>query len=151
MGSDLIVLGLRLVFVLLIYLFLFQVVIVIVKDLRNASVRRDSTEPEGFFLVVVDSGAQSLISGQRFELEPITSIGRSPSNTVALNDNFASGEHAMLALRDGKWWLEDVGSTNGTMLNRRLINGPTPVDLGDVIEVGKTRMKLIRFRGGTDA
>ena len=47
----------------------------------------------------------------------VTSLGRKPSNAIVLDDDFISGEHSLVSWRDGRAWLEDVASTNGTFLN----------------------------------
>ncbi len=145
MATDLIILGLRLVFVLMLYAFLFQIVLVIVRDLPKGSAREGNSDLDIAYLVVVDGGPETIIPGQHFNLDPVTSIGRSPSNTITLpTDSFVSSEHSLLTLRDNQWWLEDLGSTNGTYVNRRLVSSPTRVNFGDVIEIGKTRMKLVK-------
>lgn len=130
--------------VLLIYAFLFQVVLVVVRDLRKGTVREPSSQAQRVHLVVVDAGSDTIFPGQTFELEPITRIGRSSSSTITLSDSYVSSEHTLVAFRDGQWWVEDLGSTNGTHVNRREITGPTPVNFGDIIEIGRTRMKLAR-------
>ena len=71
-----------------------------------------------------------------------TSLGRSPTNTVALNDSFASGEHALIMLRGGQWWLEDRGSSNGTLLNGYRVEEPVVLSAGDIIVVGQVELKL---------
>lgn len=144
MAVDLVVVGLRFVFVLLIYAFLFQVVLVVVRDLPKGDGVTDWSDSNKASLVVVDAGSETMIPGQRFDLLPISSIGRSPANVIVIPDTFVSTEHALLSFRDGQWWIEDLGSTNGTYINRRLIAGPTPVEYGDIIEIGKTRMKLVK-------
>lgn len=77
-----------------------------------------------------------------YPLLPLTSIGRAPTNTIVLDDDFASGEHCIVALRSGQWWLEDRGSRNGTMINGVLINHAVIVTSGDVIGVGKAQFHL---------
>ena len=80
--------------------------------------------------------------GTTFPLQPITSIGRSPANTILIPDTYASAQHTLLTWREGQWWLEDRGSRNGTVLNDVRINGPTVVSAGDIIGVGRTQLKL---------
>ncbi|MBI2954100.1 MAG: FHA domain-containing protein [Chloroflexi bacterium] len=144
MGTDVVILGLRLIFVLLLYVFLLQIVLVIMRDLRKTAVEETGDDIDRACLVVVDGGSETIFPGQRFDLEPVTSIGRSPSNTIIISNTFISAEHAILAMRDGQWWLEDLGSTNGTCVNRRPIAGMVRVNFGDVIELGKTRLKLTK-------
>jgi len=69
-------------------------------------------------------------------------IGRADDSTIVLTDDFVSTRHARLVPAEGKWLLEDLGSTNGTYLDRRRVTSPTPVPLGVPIRVGKTVMEL---------
>lgn len=72
---------------------------------------------------------------------PIT-IGRATDATLVVNDDYASSRHARLFLQDGQWIVEDLGSTNGTYLDRSKVTRPTPVPLGVPIRVGKTVIEL---------
>ena len=58
-------------------------------------------------------------AGAEFPLLAITSLGRAPTNTATLPDETTSLEHALIHLREGQWWLEDLDSRNGTRLNDR--------------------------------
>jgi hypothetical protein len=77
-----------------------------------------------------------------YDLKPVTRIGRAASNAVQIDDTFVSADHALLVLRDGRWWLEDQGSKNGTLLNGVPINQMTIVTDGDVIEIGNRAFQL---------
>jgi len=90
-------------------------------------------------LVVVDGD----LAGTTITLttEPIT-IGRADDSTVQLTDDYVSTRHARLVPADGTWLVEDLGSTNGTYLDRQRVTSPTPVPLGTPIRVGKTVMEL---------
>lgn len=77
-----------------------------------------------------------------YELSPITTLGRHNRNTIVLNDTYVSGEHALLAWRDSQWWLEDLNSRNGTLLNDAPLTDPTVVSAGDVITIGGVQLKL---------
>lgn len=77
-----------------------------------------------------------------YPLRPVTSIGRASANTIVLEDDYVSNEHAMLMLRGRQWWLEDLNSRNGTLLNDVRLDAPTVVSPGDVITIGNTRLKL---------
>lgn len=76
------------------------------------------------------------------ELAPITTIGRHSRNNIVLNDTYISGEHALLSWRDAQWWLEDLGSRNGTLLNDIALTDPVVISAGDVISIGEVRFKL---------
>ncbi|MEV0382961.1 FHA domain-containing protein [Nonomuraea sp. NPDC050643] len=72
---------------------------------------------------------------------PIT-IGRANDATLVVTDDYASSRHARLFPQDGQWIVEDLGSTNGTYLDRSKVTRPTPVPLGVPIRVGKTVIEL---------
>jgi pSer/pThr/pTyr-binding forkhead associated (FHA) protein len=74
---------------------------------------------------------------------PIT-IGRADSSTLVLADDYVSTNHARLVPRGGDWVLEDLGSTNGTFLDRAKVTAPVPVPVGVPIRVGKTVLELRR-------
>ncbi len=93
-------------------------------------------------LRVIESALDQLPVGAEFRLRPITSLGRAPTNTASLPDDTASLEHALLHLRDGQWWLEDLASRNGTRLNDAPVTAPAPIVAGDVIGVGQVKLKL---------
>jgi hypothetical protein len=85
------------------------------------------------------------LSGRTIELadQQIT-FGRANDATLVLNDDYASSRHARLFPQDGQWILEDLGSTNGTYLDRQKVTRPTPVALGAPIRIGKTVLELRR-------
>jgi pSer/pThr/pTyr-binding forkhead associated (FHA) protein len=90
--------------------------------------------------LLVTSGA---LSGTTIPLadQPIT-LGRAPDNTIVLDDDYASGYHARLRPYEGRWLVEDLGSTNGTYLDKQKVTTPTVVPLGVPVKVGKTLLEL---------
>jgi pSer/pThr/pTyr-binding forkhead associated (FHA) protein len=71
-------------------------------------------------------------------------IGRADDATLVLADDYASTRHARLFPQDGQWLVEDLGSTNGTYLDRQKVTAPTPVPIGVPIRIGKTVLELRR-------
>jgi pSer/pThr/pTyr-binding forkhead associated (FHA) protein len=71
-------------------------------------------------------------------------VGRANDATLVLNDDYASSRHARLFPQDGQWVVEDLGSTNGTYLDRQKVTQPTPVPVGVPIRIGKTVLELRR-------
>jgi pSer/pThr/pTyr-binding forkhead associated (FHA) protein len=71
-----------------------------------------------------------------------TLIGRNPECALVLDDDFASGRHARIFEKDGGWFVEDLGSTNGTFLGAQRLTEPMPVEVGSVLRVGKTVVEL---------
>jgi pSer/pThr/pTyr-binding forkhead associated (FHA) protein len=73
--------------------------------------------------------------------QPIT-IGRADSSTLVISDDYVSTHHARLVPSGDAWVLEDLGSTNGTFLDRDKVTAPTPVPVGVPIRIGKTTLEL---------
>jgi hypothetical protein len=71
-------------------------------------------------------------------------IGRADDATLVLSDDYASTRHARLFPQNGQWLVEDLGSTNGTYLDRQKVTAPTPVPIGVPIRIGKTVLELRR-------
>jgi hypothetical protein len=84
-----------------------------------------------------------VLAGTRITLDgrPIT-IGRADDSTLVLDDDYASTRHARISLRGADWYVEDLGSTNGTYLDRAKVTAPLRVPLGVPIRIGKTVIEL---------
>jgi hypothetical protein len=79
-----------------------------------------------------------LTRDERFDLIGGLSIGRSKDADVQIEDRYASGIHARLFSREGRHWVEDMNSTNGTTLNGAALNGEAELVDGDTIQIGDT-------------
>jgi hypothetical protein len=134
---------LRFLFLGLLYLFLFAVVRVLVRDLRAAA--REPAAELGR-LHVLASPAGEPPAGAVFGLDAVTTIGRDVNNAVVVEDQFASAEHAVLTFRGRTWYIEDLASTNGTYVNGSRIDGLAPIGFGDEIQIGQVRVRLERAR-----
>lgn len=86
---------------------------------------------------------QGPLAGSRITLDsrPIL-IGRADDSTLKLDDDYASTRHARIAQQGDEWYVEDLGSTNGTYLERAKVTGPTRVPLGTPVRIGKTVIEL---------
>jgi pSer/pThr/pTyr-binding forkhead associated (FHA) protein len=69
-------------------------------------------------------------------------LGRNPECTLVLDDDFASGRHARIFRRGAGWFVEDLGSTNGTFLGSIRLTEPMPVEVGSTLRIGKTIFEL---------
>ena len=146
-------LGLKVAFLVVLYVFIWRIVRTASKDLRlpqesfildpeQAAALRRPEEFQTGELVVLKSPA--LAEGERHQLNsaPLT-IGRSADNDVSLDDDdFASSQHARVEPRRDGVWLEDIGSTNGTFLNGAQVTRPRRLTPGDVIRVGETDLRF---------
>ena len=97
-----------------------------------------STPRELLVTAGVAAGTSLALDGQQI------TIGRADDATLVLNDDYASTRHARIFPQDGQWLVEDLGSTNGTYLDRQKVTHPTPVPVGVPIRIGKTVLELRR-------
>lgn len=91
------------------------------------------------YLVVTDGA----LAGTRIKLgtQPVL-IGRADDSTVVLTDDYASTRHARLSQRGSEWYVEDLGSTNGTYLDRAKVTTAVRVPMGTPVRIGKTAIEL---------
>jgi pSer/pThr/pTyr-binding forkhead associated (FHA) protein len=133
----------RLLFLLLLYLFLYRVVRTLLRDLRAAA--REPTTTLGRLVVVASPGPEPP-AGYVFALHAITTLGRDVNNSIVVDDPFASTEHAVLTFRGSAWYVEDLGSTNGTYVNGDPVLGVATIGFGDELQIGQVRFRLERPR-----
>jgi hypothetical protein len=154
MTAEIVLQAFRFGFLLLLWLFIFAAFRVVRADLfggragrvasvppRAAAVRkRGARGARGPRHLVVTAGP---LSGTRITLgEQAILIGRADDSTLVLTDDFASSRHARLTNRGGQWYVEDLGSTNGTYLDQQRVQGPLLVATGQPIRIGQTVLEL---------
>jgi hypothetical protein len=151
--SELTLLLIRLAFLAVLWFFVIAAVGVIRRDLfgpRTATVpaRKATKAPKPASKPRRGEPRQLIVTGgprQGTTIDltetPIT-IGRANDSTLVISDDYASSRHARLFPQDGQWIVEDLGSTNGTYLDRSKVTRPTPVPLGVPIRIGKTVIEL---------
>lgn len=99
----------------------------------------DDDSDAGSRLVVLTPPA---VAGQVFELQTETTIGRASDCAVVIDDARVSKVHARIFERDDRWMVEDLGSTNGTLVNDHVLDHPENVGPGDRIQVGEHVLEL---------
>ena len=85
----------------------------------------------------------STLRGRSFPLDEEITLGRAAGCQVPLDDAYASQVHARVFQREGQWYVEDLGSTNGTYLNRRRVAGPMVIKRRDKLQIGNTVLELV--------
>jgi FHA domain-containing protein/zinc ribbon protein len=101
----------------------------------------DEIAAEGPALVVRSGGGRA---GEHFIPQAArTTIGRSPDNDIFLDDVTVSRKHAVLSQNGNEFLIEDLGSLNGTFVNRRRIESPMRLESGDEVQIGKYRLSFI--------
>ena len=144
---------LKIVFLALLYLFVARAVRVIYLDLvgprvpRAAAPAQAAPQPprkrRGQPKTLVVTEAEGAAKTYPLAQDPL-SIGRAEACQVVLGDTYASQMHARVFPKDGSWFVEDLGSTNGTYLNRAKVTAPSEVAPGDEIRIGKTTLEVRR-------
>jgi hypothetical protein len=150
---DPISVALKFGFLAVLYLFLLGIARSALKDLRGTVA--PAPDATGFhpvpsfsdaapggdaWLVAVRGGG--LREGERFDLIGGLSIGRSQEADLRIEDRYASGLHARIFSRDGRAYVEDMSSTNGTLLNDATLRGEAELIDGDVVRIGDTELRF---------
>lgn len=150
--AEIVLQGFRFGFLLLLWLFIFAAFRVVRADLFGGRVGRVASVPpraaapgkkrggKGPRMLVVTAGP---LTGTKITLgeQPIL-VGRADDSTLVLTDDFASSRHARLTNRGGQWYVEDLGSTNGTYLDQQRVQGPLLISPGQPIRIGQTALEL---------
>ena len=82
------------------------------------------------------------LAGTAYALGDELTVGRAAGCQITLDDTYASQLHARVFNRGGELYVEDLGSTNGTYLNRRKVAGPMAMKRGDRVQIGSTVLEL---------
>jgi len=135
---------LQLGFVALLYVILLRFARTLLRDLRSAEQVQLASRSGIGRLSVLDSPEDEPPAGTAIALGPINSIGRNVNNTIYVEDDFVSTNHAMLTFRGRSWFVEDQGSTNGTYVNGHRVDRAVALSFGDELTVGRVRMRLER-------
>jgi hypothetical protein len=146
---DPISVALKFGFLAVLYLFLLVIARSAMKDLRQTvSPAPDATgfhaaQPyveaaHGADAWLIAERGGGLEADERFDLIGGLSIGRSKDSDVRIDDRYASGLHARVFARDGRHFVEDMRSTNGTLLNGATLKGEAELIDGDTIQIGDT-------------
>ncbi|MCS7259565.1 MAG: FHA domain-containing protein [Anaerolineae bacterium] len=147
-----VLLTLRALAVLILYAFLLLVVYLIWRDLHLVAsdqhtghgIAVTNAKPVAWLRIVPDMDTPSQAE-MVFVVFPPATLGRAEDNQIVLQDEWVSAYHARIDNHAGRWWLTDLGSRNGTRLNDAPITETTPLTKGDIIGLG--RLKL-RFEAG---
>ena len=133
----------RLAFLFLLWAALALMARALLRDVRAAA--RNPAAALGRLVVVASTGQPE--PGTVFPLDAVTTLGRDLGSSVVLDDPYASTHHAALTFRGLAWYVEDLGSTNGTFVGGAPVTGVAPLWYGDEIQIGDVRLRLERGRG----
>jgi hypothetical protein len=140
-GFAVVLWAVRLVFLALLYLFLVRAFAMLWRAMRAEAVPAGAAST-GAVLVVQRSHSGGPRLGSRLPLRAMSTLGRDPGNEIVVNDEAVSARHAMVTFSDGDWWVEDAGSTNGTIVNGTKIWQRERIHFGDELELGRVALRL---------
>jgi FHA domain len=115
--------------------------VITAEKLSKRDVRKAEKVKAGYVLKVVEPPEQK---GTTYAIVDEMTIGRAAACAVPIRDDFASQLHARVFRRDGDVFCEDLGSTNGTFLNKKPVHGPNRLTKGDRIQVGNTVLEFTK-------
>ncbi|WP_287153699.1 FHA domain-containing protein [Candidatus Solincola tengchongensis] len=144
---EIVYVSLRYLFLALLYLFLAFVVRAVYRELRPAPPRLPARETsrtrrKGRRAALVLLSGEGRRTRKEWEIVEELVIGRAPECSICLEDEFVSNLHARIYTLQDHYYVEDLGSTNGTYVNGRRINYPIELRVGDRIKVGRTLMEF---------
>ncbi|WP_338080807.1 FHA domain-containing protein [Clostridium cochlearium] len=131
------------IMIVIIYLIIFTALRIMNKDIKSGNKgKRDRRKVVG--LEILEPGYNSSFKkGGVIPLRRELSIGRNAQNIFIIDDPYISSFHARIYLRNNNYIIEDLGSTNGTIVNNTKINGKKYLESGDIVKLGNTVLKFI--------
>jgi len=143
--SELVLWIARLLVLILMYAFLLALVLALLADVRAARAVTPppvTTSPAPAPLPTVSqlevlAGTQP-VTGRKYALFDPLEIGRGPTCDISIPNRFVSTHHARIFAYDGHWMLQDLGSTNGTLVNGEAVDAPCALQAGDQVTIGDT-------------
>jgi pSer/pThr/pTyr-binding forkhead associated (FHA) protein len=128
---------LRYIFLFLIYFFIYRVLVTIQKDISSNGNKRG-------LLTIKSSSCEELAEGEKISFSPPFLIGKGTDNNIKIKNSYLSNEHIRFFLKNGKIWLEDMKSTNGTLLNGKPLKEKQLLRDGDKIDLAG--IAILEFR-----
>src|SRR6478735_11406445 len=149
-GIEWVLLGLRIAFIAVLYIFLFQIGKLMLREIQVIAANGQSFAPMrrqpqnggpdiGF--VVLDPGDTVLVDGAYLPMAGEILVGRGDACDLILDDPFVSTEHAEFAVHAGTTVLTDLGSTNGSRVNGEWVTAPVTLFDGDIVQFGNVRLR----------
>jgi pSer/pThr/pTyr-binding forkhead associated (FHA) protein len=141
MPGSVAVLFFRLAVVAALYFFLLQVLRTVWKELNPVPAHAPRRSSAG--LEIVQPASARLRRGDIIPLHRAITIGRETGNDLVVDEETVSSRHSRLSIRDGRWWIEDLGSRNGTLVNDAQIVHGRHLGSGDLIQIGRVCLRFI--------
>lgn len=131
------------VFIVVLYVIIYYALKIMYKDVKTGGKKRvASRKAHGLEVIEAIEGSE-LKPESIIPIRASITLGRKEDNSIVLNDQFVSSHHAKLFVRNDEFYLEDLGSTNGTFVNDTKIQGKVRLKVDDEVRLGSTVFKVI--------
>lgn len=139
---------LKYIFITVIYLFIYSVIRLIYLDIKSASAQKFQVKKNLPYLKLINIRENLDFKVEEiYVLDKSVDIGRASKDGIVINDPYMSGRHAGFTCKEGKCFIQDYGSTNGTVVNGRQVpNTPQPLKDGDQIHIGQMDFLFVEGR-----
>lgn len=145
---------LRIVFIFALYFFILLVTRTMTRELTVRAdngaagmpvlpATRGAVTPGQAHLTIVDGASTGISPGTAFAVSSGATVGRAPQTSIPLNDAFTSSEHARFRYERDRWYLDDLGSMNGSYINGKRIQGAAPLADGDTVQLGRVVVQFV--------
>lgn len=145
---DLIATLFKYIFVLIVYYFIFLIIKMVFLDIRDT---QRMNYIANTYLKLINRKEQVPFNVQEhYFIGGTTTIGRDESNTITIKDRYMSKHHAQILKEDGLFFLEDLGSANGTFLNGKEITDAIELKDKDIIDIGQLEFLFVNSGVGNE-
>lgn len=134
----------KILFLVVLYLFLFWSFRTVGRTIRDTTQEKGGAEPGLARVPQFEIIEPREHRGMTIPLSHGMAIGRDPSCALQLQDQYVSGVHSKVFARGDDFFIEDAGSTNGTIVNRKKITAATRIRRGDTVQIGRTVMEVTK-------
>ncbi|VYU59999.1 FHA domain-containing protein [Clostridium tertium] len=143
--SELMTFVFGVIFIIILYFIIYYALKIMYKDVKGGGRRRPSSAKRNFGIEVLSAGDNSnLEEGSVLLLNDRLTIGRKEGNNIRLTDQYVSGNHAKIIVKNNEIEIEDLNSTNGVFINDAKVKGRCKIKANDNIRIGSATFKVIR-------
>lgn len=134
---------LRILIIAIIYIIIFWALRIMYKDIKGENKKKDSVKRLGLEVLKIGQGNSILKVGSVIPISARLTIGRKEDNQLILDDQYVSGHHAVIFLKNNDYVIQDLKSTNGVVVNGNMLEKPIYLNIDDEIAIGEYVFKVI--------
>lgn len=134
---------LRVLIIAVIYIIIFWALRIMYKDIKGQNKKKNSIKRLGLEVIQIGQGNSILKVGSVVPISTRLTIGRKEDNELILDDQYVSGHHAVISLKNNDYVIQDLKSTNGVIVNGNILEKPLYLNIDDEIAIGEYIFKVI--------